>query len=321
MTITGNRAAWQTAAEKRPLEVGPAPNPDPAENEVVIRVAYAAVNSCDWNVRTLIPFLKYILSSFCPDAIKPVLGDGISCYMGNRCFRNHRTARCKYHQIQGWPKSNRVGFSQQTSAKWKKLIQFSQCDSLVTRKVPNAGFQLYSTCLENFVAAIPDSLPLANAGVLPLAISTSASALFFDHKLPFPTLKPKSTGKTLLVWGGSSSIGCSAIQLAIAAGCNVVATASKANFELVTSLGATKVFDYKDPNVVDEILKNLKPDDFIFNCIGTKETQSVCAEILGKLGGGKIPTLNPPQVPVPENVVPNFGMWESSLMNFYFNLY
>lgn len=103
-------------------------------------------------------------------------------------------------------------------------------------------------------------------------------------------------------------MGCSAIQLAIAAGCNVIATASKANFELVTSLGATNVFDHKDPNVVDEILKVLKPGDLVFNCIGNKETQIVCAEILGNIGGGKLPSLNPPQVPVPDTVVPNFGM-------------
>lgn len=149
---------------------------------------------------------------------------------------------------------------------------------------------------------------MANAGVLPLAISTAASALFFDHKLPFPTLNPKSTGKTLLVWGGSSSIGCSTIQLAIAAGCNVVATASKANYELVKSLGATQVFDHRNPDVADEILKILKPGDLIVNCIGTNDTQIVCAEILGKIGGGKLPTLNPPQVPIPRNVIPNFGV-------------
>jgi NADPH:quinone reductase-like Zn-dependent oxidoreductase len=45
-----NEAAWITAAKTRPLKVGPGPKPDPSENEVVIEVAYAAVNPTDYKV-------------------------------------------------------------------------------------------------------------------------------------------------------------------------------------------------------------------------------------------------------------------------------
>jgi NADPH:quinone reductase-like Zn-dependent oxidoreductase len=45
-----NQAAWILAEKERPLKVGPWPKPDPAENEVVIKVAYAAVNPTDWKV-------------------------------------------------------------------------------------------------------------------------------------------------------------------------------------------------------------------------------------------------------------------------------
>jgi NADPH:quinone reductase-like Zn-dependent oxidoreductase len=189
------------------------------------------------------------------------------------------------------------------------LIALSTCDGLITRKVPNSGFQLYSTCLEVFVAEVPNLLPLANAAVLPNSVSTAASALFIDHKLPFPTLNPKSTGKTILIWGGSSSCGSSAIQLATAAGCSVATTASSANFEYVKSLGASHIFDRRNPKIVDELLKILKPGDLIVDCIGTKESQVACGEILGKIGGGKLPILNPPQVQFPDNVEANFGMY------------
>lgn len=47
--ITGNRAAW-IPKENATIEVGPGPTPEPAENEVVIEVAYAAVNPTDWKV-------------------------------------------------------------------------------------------------------------------------------------------------------------------------------------------------------------------------------------------------------------------------------
>jgi NADPH:quinone reductase-like Zn-dependent oxidoreductase len=145
-------------------------------------------------------------------------------------------------------------------------------------------------------------LPLANAAVLPLSVSTAASGLFYQHKLPFPTLSPKATDKTILLWGGSSSCGSSAIQLAVAAGYKVATTAGIANHEYVKSLGATYVFDHKDPNVIEEILKVLKPEDLVMDCIGSPETQISCGKILGSIGGGKLPIFLWPVGPFPENV-------------------
>ena len=86
------------------------------------------------------------------------------------------------------------------------------CDSLITQKATNAGYQRFTTCREILVSAVPDSLPLANAAVLPLSISTAAAGLFKILKLPFPSLTPEPIGKTILIWGGSSSCGSSAIQ-------------------------------------------------------------------------------------------------------------
>lgn len=89
----------------------------------------------------------------------------------------------------------------------------AHCDSLETLKISNAGFQRFSTCQEILVAAIPDSLSLASAAVLPLGFSTAATGWYKTLGMrPFPTLKPIPTGKTVLVWGGSSSVGSSAIQ-------------------------------------------------------------------------------------------------------------
>src|ERR1051326_6765013 len=62
------------------------------------------------------------------------------------------------------------------------------CDSLLTRKVTNAGFQRFSTCREILVSPVPDSVPLANAAVLPLSISTAAAGLCKVLKLPFPSV-------------------------------------------------------------------------------------------------------------------------------------
>ena len=182
------------------------------------------------------------------------------------------------------------------------LILLSHCDSLLTRNVANAGFQLYSTCRETLVSAVPDSLPMANGAVLPLSISTASSGLFYQLGLPFPSLSPKNTGKTILVWGGSSSCGSSAIQLAVAAGISVATTAGNANHEYVKSFGASHIFDHKDPKVMEEILKVLKRGDLVMDCIGSAETQITCGEVLGKIGGGNLPILVWPQGPFPDNV-------------------
>jgi NADPH:quinone reductase-like Zn-dependent oxidoreductase len=109
----------------------------------------------------------------------------------------------------------------------------AHCDSLMTHQPSRAGFQSYTTCREILVAAIPDSLPLAAGAVLPLSISTAAAGLFNNLALPFPALDPVPSGKTVLIWGGSSSCGSSSIQLAVAAGYKVAATAGKANQEYV----------------------------------------------------------------------------------------
>ncbi|KUJ12993.1 putative alcohol dehydrogenase [Mollisia scopiformis] len=266
-TITDNQAAWQTAIKTRPLEVGPGRTPNPGENEVVIKVAYAAVNPCDFNMQ-LNPYfdLEYPF-------IWGVDVAGTVVQLGSKVTRF------------------RLG---------QRVI--GNCEGMVTKKVTNTGYQHYTTCLEIFVAGIPDSLPLANAAVLPLSISTAAAALFIHHKLPFPTLNPKPTGKTVLVWGGSSSCGSSVIQLAVAAGYSVATTASSANFEYVKDLGASHVFNHKDSMIVDEILKVLGPGDLVVDCIGTNETQIACGKIVGKIGGGRLPLLNPPQVQFPEGV-------------------
>jgi NADPH:quinone reductase-like Zn-dependent oxidoreductase len=45
-----NEAAWLIGEKVTPLEVRPGPTPQPAVDEVVIKVAYAAVNPTDFKV-------------------------------------------------------------------------------------------------------------------------------------------------------------------------------------------------------------------------------------------------------------------------------
>ncbi|KAJ5691856.1 alcohol dehydrogenase [Penicillium macrosclerotiorum] len=266
-----NEAAWIPSPNTRPLQLGPGPTPDPAENEVVIKVAYAAVNPVDWKVQDFpgIP-LPYPFI-FGTDVA------GTVAQVGSQVTRFHLGQRVIGH-----------------------------CDGFHTKKATNAAYQLYSTCNEILVSPVPESLPLANAAVLPIAVDTAATALYAHLKLPLPTLAPKPIGKRILIWGGSSSVGTAAIQLAVASGLEVVTTASSANHELMKSLGATHVFNYKDPDTVNNLTALLKPQDYVVDCISTKDTQVTCGEILGKVGGGLLPVMTIPEETLPDNVQSSF---------------
>ncbi|KAI0857128.1 hypothetical protein F4860DRAFT_368312 [Xylaria cubensis] len=93
----------------------------------------------------------------------------------------------------------------------------------------------------------------------PVALMAASDALFNCLNFAFPPSKevidgedPK--GKAILIWGGSSAVGLSAIYLASKAGFGpIYTTASPKNHEALLALGATRCFDYRSPTVVDEI--------------------------------------------------------------------
>jgi len=183
---------------------------------------------------------------------------------------------------------------------------------LETGKPRDGAFQLYSIAKAGFVAPILESVSFEQAAVLPLSISTAAAALYPKSCLavPYPAKYPRPLNKTILIWGGSSSVGATAIQLARASGLTVFATVSSRNHSFVESLGATKAFDYTQSGVADEIGAALKGSDFvgIFDAISTKESYTIGGELLSKLGGGTVVGTNAPMgFTLPDNVKNSSG--------------
>jgi NADPH:quinone reductase-like Zn-dependent oxidoreductase len=117
-----------------------------------------------------------------------------------------------------------------------------------------------------------------------LSISTAAAGLYQRGflELPYPTIDPKPTRKRILVWGGSSSIGSTTIQLAIASGWDVVFTAPQRNLEHVNELGAKHVFGHSSAMVVEDIIADLGGSKFVsaFNAIPLPKTVKARAEIV-----------------------------------------
>ena len=123
----------------------------------------------------------------------------------------------------------------------------------------NNGFKDYVTLNDSLAAKIPNSMSFNDASVFPLCIITASFGLFGKEflALPIPTLDSASTGKSVLIWGGSSAVGSNAIQLVKAAGFEVVTTCSPRNFDYVKRLGADKAFDYNSPSLISDVVTEI----------------------------------------------------------------
>ncbi|KAK5159223.1 hypothetical protein LTS14_002365 [Recurvomyces mirabilis] len=128
--------------------------------------------------------------------------------------------------------------------------------------------------------------------VLPLGISTAAAGLYQKGylNLPFPTEKPDAQDRTVIIWGGSSSVGSCAIQLAVASGLHVVTTASPKNYDYCKDLGAKHCFDYHDEDVEDQIVKALEGKTIVgaYHAVGGDGAVQSCARIVDRTKGKAI---------------------------------
>jgi len=253
-----NQALWLTAKKGR-LELRPASYRSPGANEIAIRNRAVAINPVDRLTPAfggfIFPWLKYpaILGSDVAGEVVEV-GSAVTRFkVGDRV----------------------VGHALGTHK---------------TRNNPaEGGFQLYSCLLEEMAAPIPQSLSFEQASVLPLGLSTAACGLFETDQLALdrPTNPARANGKSVLIWGGSSSVGSNAIQLAVAAGYEVVTTCSPKNFDYVRKLGASQAFDYKSPTVVADVLSSLRVRSLAGAlAIGTGSSK-FCLDIVHACDGAK----------------------------------
>lgn len=185
------------------------------------------------------------------------------------------------------------------------------CMGLVHGGAKHGAFQHYTTFRERVVAKLPNSMALSRGVVLPMALSTSIVGLFDVLGLRLPALAARPSGETVLIWGASSSCGSIAIQLACTAGYDVVTTASRRNHGYAKELGASRVLDYADPDVVQEIQQYLSDRKMagVYDCIGEESTTRACAAIVQHFGGGKLATVLWPPKDLPESVKVEMGKY------------
>jgi NADPH:quinone reductase-like Zn-dependent oxidoreductase len=260
-----NTALW-LHAKRAPFTVGPAPYPAPRADEIVVRVRAVAVNPFDRAIQAMgdliTPWITYpfVTGSDVAGDVVEVGGDVTRLAVGERV----------------------VGYAAGSDKSRKRAAE--------------GGFQDYVVLLAHMAAPIPDAMPFEDAAVLPLGISTAACGLFQKDFLAMraPSAAPTPMGKTLLVWGGSTSVGGNAIQLAVAAGYDVITTASPRNFAYVKRLGAREAFDYRSRTAIADIGLALRGRETAGALAIGAGSAAACIDIVGAREGNRFVALATP---------------------------
>jgi NADPH:quinone reductase-like Zn-dependent oxidoreductase len=260
-----NTALW-LAAKRSPLRVSPAPYSSPLAGQIVVRARAVAINPVDRLMQTIgdiiTPWIKYPFVLGCD-----VAGEVVEVGRGVTRFR--------------------VG---------DRVLGHAVGSDKARNSAAEGAFQTYVVLLAHMAALIPDSLSYEAGSVLPLGLSTAACGLFQKDFLALnpPSAAPPAMGKTLLVWGGSTSVGSNAIQLAVAAGYDVVTTASPHNFDYVKRLGASQAHDYNSKTVIADIIAALRGRTVAGALAIGAGSAAACIDIVGACKGARFVALATP---------------------------
>lgn len=253
-------AAWLPARAAR-LEVRPAPTPSPAAGEVVVRARAVAVNPVDWVIQVTgglgYGWLDYpaVLGFDVAGDVLAVGADVTRVRPGDRVLG----------LAMGVEKGHRAA---------------------------EGGFQQQVVLQHGAVVPLPAELSYEDACVVPLATATAACGLFQTKHLglrhPAIATAPAAPTESVLVWGGSTSVGGNAVQLAVAAGYDVVSTASPRNADAVRRLGAREVVDHRDPNAVADAVTALRGRRLAGALAVGKGSAEACSVVLAASEGRRV---------------------------------
>lgn len=173
------------------------------------------------------------------------------------------------------PKKQVLGheFSGIVEAKGKAVTEFEIGNEVfgTTSKLKQGSYTEYITVPQNGIIALkPKNMSFQESASLPVGAMT---ALFLLKKAKI------SKGQKVLVYGASGSVGTFAVQITKSLGASVTGVCSTSNVEMVKSLGADKVIDYKK-----EDYTSLENDfDIVFDAVG-KTSKSKAKKVLKKEG-------------------------------------
>ncbi|MCK6522224.1 SDR family NAD(P)-dependent oxidoreductase [Myxococcota bacterium] len=167
-------------------------------------------------------------------------------------------------------------------------------DRVVALLASTGCFRTHALCDARFVSRLPDTLSFVEGATVPVAFATAIHGL--------EQLAGMRRGDRALIHAASGGVGMAAVQLALAKGVEVFATAGSASKRRVlTELGVPHVFSSRDLQYVAQIraLTGGRGVDLVLNSLGVEHVR----ESLGLLaeGGrfveiGKADVLDAPRV-------------------------
>lgn len=168
-------------------------------------------------------------------------------------------------------------FSGVVEAVGARVTHLQPGDRVFGRTMPGAG-GAFAQCLviaASDLCAIPPEMSFEQAASLPTVFGTARQALFDSGRL--------QRRQRVLVHAAAGGVGSMAVQQAHLAGAYVIGTASAGNVDLVKSLGADEVVDYRTQDFTQ-----LRDIDLVLDPIGD-ETLAKSWSVLRE--GGRVATL------------------------------
>jgi NADPH:quinone reductase-like Zn-dependent oxidoreductase len=191
------------------LQIADVPKPEPAEDELLIKVACATITSGDVKLRSMPRWLLKTLGAlfgFKPMEIAGVEYSGEIVMIGSK--------------VESWT----VG--QSVCGTTTGLQYGANAEYVCVPAAPKTGV----------IAEKPEAVSFADAAAVPVGSMTAIQLLKPDR------IKP---GSRVLIYGASGSVGSFALQLAKISGAEITAVCSGANIDMAKGLGADHVLDYK----------------------------------------------------------------------------
>ncbi len=184
------------------LEFAAVERPEPAANQVLVKVHAASVNPLDWHYMRGAPYFMRLMSGI------------------------------------GTPADTRLGvdFAGTVVAVGDSVTAYQPGDEVFGGA--NGAFAEYVLVRESGAVALkPANVSFEEAASVPIAALTALQALRDKGRL--------EAGQKVLINGASGGVGTFAVQIAKAFGAEVTGVCSTRNVEMVRSIGADHVFDYK----------------------------------------------------------------------------
>ncbi|WVQ71505.1 hypothetical protein IAR50_001044 [Cryptococcus sp. DSM 104548] len=160
------------------------------------------------------------------------------------------------------------------------------------------SYAQYAAVESDLTWVVPESIKLEDAATFGVGWVTSLQTIIQRQKHAFPDVEKRITGNPwYIVYGGSTSVGLFAVQLAKALGYRVLAFASPHSNDLVKSYGADAVVDYhnQDEGIAEALKVTDGGAEYGLDTISEGDSFKIIVGALGKKGKQLNAILPPPE--------------------------